>query len=210
MDETELQEKVEAQEKELNELRPFKDSSTKLQEEFKTKEEAWQKEKAELESQANPNWQKARKSIESMRAALESKGVKVDEEGNVITNPNNIDVEKIRQEALQAGRSEATKTLIENRLEEILNEYDKDSAAVIKHYYGKLTAGEVLSLQNIGQFVRQAVNAASSSPENKITKAAQFSGGLGPRGREREENAIDPTIHEELAQKMGLRINQNK
>lgn len=198
------EEKVIELEKELELLRPLKDSSAQKEAEYKAKEETWQKEKAELESQANPNWQKARKSIESMRAALESKGVKVDEEGNVIINPNNLDVEKIRQEALQAGRSEATKTLLENRLEEILSEYDKDSAEVIRHYYGKLTVGETLNLQNIGQFVRQAVNAASSNPDNKIIKAAQFGGGMGPRSREVEEGKLDDSTATELGKKMGL------
>ena len=178
MDEQELQQKVQDLEKELNELRPLKDSSVKTQEEFSQKEDAWQKEKAELEIAVNPNWQKARKSIDSMRAALESKGVKVDDDGNVIGNPLNVDVEKIRQEAQQAARQE----LIGNRLDELLSQYDDSSKGVVKHLFNKITAGEVVSLTNVEKYVKAAHRAAEVETGNEIKRnVVNFSGGQGPR-----------------------------
>ena len=163
MDEQELQQKVQDLEKELNELRPLKDSSVKTQEEFSQKEDAWQK---------------ARKSIDSMRAALESKGVKVDDDGNVIGNPLNVDVEKIRQEAQQAARQE----LIGNRLDELLSQYDDSSKGVVKHLFNKITAGEVVSLTNVEKYVKAAHRAAEVETGNEIKRnVVNFSGGQGPR-----------------------------
>ena len=169
-------------EKELNELRPLKDSSAKAQDEFKQKEEDWQKEKAELERQLNPNWQKARKSIETMRAALESKGVKVDEDGNIIGNPLNVDVEKITKEAAEKGAQAARQELIGNRLGDLLSQYDDASKGVVKHFFDKITAGENVSLTNIEKYVKAAHRAAEVETGNEIKRnVVNFSGGQGPR-----------------------------
>lgn len=201
------EEKVLEMEKELEELRPLKDTSAKLQEEFKQKEESWLKEKADLEQAANPNWQKARKTMEAMRSALDAKGVKVDEDGNVLSNPNNVDIAEIEKKAREAARDE----ILGGKLEEILSEYDTDSAKLVKHFYNKLVVGEDVNLQNIDNFVRQAHLAAEGSTGNaikKTTKAVQFSGGQGPR--QPEEGALDEKTKEGLGQLMGLTFSSKK
>ena len=195
----ELEQKVADMEKELSELRPLKDSTAKAQEEFKRKEEEWQKKVAELQGDINPNWQKARKSIESMRTALESKGVKVDDEGNVISNPQGVDIEKVRQEATQAARQE----LVGNRLSELLSQYDDASKGVVKHFFDKLTAGENVSVANIEKYVKAAHRAAEVETGNEIKRSVvSFSGGQGPR--ETNESNVSQENVNALGDLMGL------
>lgn len=200
------EEKVKEMEKELNELRPLKDASAKAQEEFKQKEEAWSKEKADLESQVNPNWQKARARIAVMENALKEKGVELNEDGSVKSNPQNVDVEEIKNEARQAARGE----LLSDKLSEYLGEYDTESAKMVKHFYSKLTAGEEVNLQNIGKFVKLAASNAEAemAGEFKKTKAVQFSGGQGPR--QSEEGVLDESKRQELGSLLGLNFAKKK
>src|SRR3990167_7183399 len=156
--------KADELEKQLGDMVP----KTEVEKAVKAKEE-------ELASQIDPNWQKTRKKMEGMRTALESKGVKVDEEGNVVGNPNNIDINQVRQEAASAARNE----LNGGELEKILSEYDVESAKLVRHFYGKLTNGEAVNLQNIRGFINQAENAArgTGSQFNKVRNVVNYGGG---------------------------------
>lgn len=204
MDEQELEQKVQEMEKELNELRPLKDSSVKLQGEFKQKEETWQKEKAELEQQSNPNWKAMRERDARLVKALEDKGLKVDEAGNVIGAPPGVDIEKIRLEAAQAARQE----LIGQQLESLLGEYSDADAKVVKHYFDKLTIGESVTTQNIKSFIKQAHGAAESETGNEIKRVAvSFSGGRGPRESTTEVSQENVNA---LGDLMGLQFRQTK
>lgn len=195
------EEKVEAMEKELGELRPIKDSSQKLQEEYRQKEEAWNKEKTDLEQAANPNWQKARKYMGVMKAALKEKGVEVDEEGNVISGQQNINLAEVEQKARDAARSE----LLGGRLEELLEEYDEESGKLVKHYFNKLTSGEGVTLQNIKGFINQAENVARTASGTEVKKRAfTFGGGRGPKQQEETEGKLDDSTAKELGSRMGL------
>ena len=195
------EEKVEAMEKELGELRPLKDTSQKLQEEFKQKEDTWTKERVQLEEAANPNWQKARKTMDAMRVALEEKGVKIDNDGNVVSNPQNIDIEKVKQEARDAARGE----LLGGRLEEILATYDVESGKLVKYNYNKLIAGETVTLQNIQGFINQAEQAARAASGSEIKKKAfTFTGGAGPRSNEETQGKLDDATAQQLGSRMGL------
>ena len=195
------EEKVEAMEKELGELRPLKDTSQKLQEEFKQKEDTWTKERVQLEEAVNPNWQKARKTMDAMRVALEEKGVKIDNDGNVVSNPQNIDIEKVKQEARDAARGE----LLGGRLEEILATYDVESGKLVKYNYNKLIAGETVTLQNIQGFINQAEQAARAASGSEIKKKAfTFTGGTGPRSNEETQGKLDDATAQQLGSRMGL------
>lgn len=203
----EQEQKIQEMEKELNELRPLKDSSVKLQEEFKQKEEVWLKEKIDLEQQLNPNWQKARQKMSALEAALKEKGVELNEDGSVKNNPQNVDIEKIRQEAITAANTAANTTLLEGRLAEILDEYDVDSARIVRSYYDRLTAGQGVTLKNVRSFVGEAEAAArvgSGSQINKIRTAANYSGGQGPR--QSEENKLDDSTAKEVGSILGLKF----
>jgi len=193
------QEQLDTLQAEREELAKFKDESAAKLAEYETKKAEWEAKEREFQEQVNPNWQRARKSMDAMRSALKEKGVEVDDDGNVRGNPNGITIEQARQEAAQAARNE----MLGGRLQELLGEYDAESAPVIKHYYDKLTAGEEVSLQNVRKFVQQAETVARSSTSNPISRVASFSGGSGPRIPSNEEK-LDETTATELGQKMGL------
>lgn len=203
------EEEIQNMEKELNELRPLKDTTEKLQTEFKQKEDAWQKEKADLEGQQNPNWQKARQTIDALKEVAKSKGVSVDDEGRVISNPQNINIEEIRREAASAAKAE----ILGGHLQNVLSQYDEESGKLVKHYFDKITAGETVTLQNIDRYVTQAESAASADPDKNITKirdAFGFSGGQGPRSREEKQGALDDATAKDLGEKMGLGFATNQ
>lgn len=201
------QEQLDALEAGVAQLEKFKNDSEPQLAEYATKKAEWeQKEKEfkDLQEQQNPNWQKARKSMDAMRNALKEKGLDVDEDGNVKSSAQNIDIEKVRQEAIQAAKNE----MLGGRLEELLGEYEPKAAEIVRHYYNKLTAGETVTLQNLRTFIVQAENVARSNPENTISKAATFSGGQGPR--QAVEGVLDDASAKELASKMGLSFANKK
>lgn len=189
------EEEIQQMEKELSELRPLKDSSTKLQEEFKQKEDSWNKEKG--------NWQKARQTIDNLRAVAESKGVKVDDDGNVVSNPQGINIDEIRKEAASAAKAE----ILGGHLQNVLSQYDEESGKLVKHYFEKITAGETVTLQNIDRFITQAESAATADPDKQIKRVREafgFSGGQGPRSTEEKKGSLDDAAAQDLGQKMGL------
>lgn len=201
------EEKIQEMEKELSELRPLKDSSVKLQEEFKQKEEAWLNEKKDLEESANPNWQKARKKIDVMSKVLSDKGIQIDEDGNIL-NQHQVDVDKIQREASEKGAQAARSELLNNKLEELLSPYDSSSAQLVKHFYNKVTTGETVTLSTIEKFVKMAHSAAEVETGNQIKKSINFSGGQGPRFQ--EQGQIDETRRNELGSLMGLTFSKIK
>lgn len=202
----ELQTKVGDMEKELNELRPLKDSSTKAQEEFKAKEETWQKEKADLEQAANPNWQKARKTIDALKQVAKEKGIEVDDEGNII-NRQGVTVEEVQKRAVEAARGE----MLNARLEELLGDYDEESGKIVRHYYNRLITGETIDLKNIKKFVAMAESAAEVETGKKPEKSKAFiySGGQGPRYPD-EKQKLDDATAKELADRMGIKLEAEK
>jgi len=174
------------------------ESATKLAE-LESVKVALEKEKATFEQERNPNWQKARSLIDTMKVALKEKGVDTDAEGNIINNPHNLDVERIRQEAINAARGE----LIGGKLDEYLAEYDEKSKGLVKHFYDKLSAGENVNLQNIRKYVEQAHHAAEVESGIRLTnKAILYSGGQGPR--QPIVDKLDDQQAKELGQRFGL------
>ena len=107
----ELQTKVEVLEKEKNE------SATKLAE-YETAKADLEAKNKELEGQVNPNWQKARQTIEALKEVAKSKGVELNDDGTVKSNPGNIDISAIEEKAREAARGE----LLGNRLQEELEQ----------------------------------------------------------------------------------------
>ncbi len=53
----------------------------------------------ELTPQINPNWQKARATIEQLKDIARSKGVELNDDGTVKSNPNNVDISAIEDKA---------------------------------------------------------------------------------------------------------------
>ena len=175
------------------------ESASKLAE-YETAKTDLENKVKDLEGQINPNWQKARQTIDSLKAIAKDKGVELNEDGTVRSNPGNVDIDAITQQAREAARGE----LLGNRLEELLEQYDPESAKVVKHYYQKLTQGEGLTLQNIGKFVGQAERAAELDSDKPIKRATTFSGGRGPKYN--EPGSVDESRVEGLAKGLGIKI----
>lgn len=198
------QEQLDALESKATTLEKEKGESAVKLAEYETAKTAWEAKEKEFAEQSNPNWAKARKSMEAMKTALKEKGIEVDDDGNVKSNPQNLNVEEIRKEATQAARNE----LLGGRLQELLSEYDPKSAELVKHYYNKLTAGESVNLQNIRSFVTQAENVAKSNPDTTISRVVEFSGGQGPRIPDTDK--LDSKVAQDLGEKMGLSFAKKK
>ena len=198
------QEQLDALEAKATELESAKDESAGKLAEYETAKMEWEKKEKELQDDINPNWQRARATIDALKEIAKSKGVELNEDGTVKSNPNNIDINAITQQAREAARGE----LLGNRLEELLEQYDAESSKVVKHYYQKLTQGEGITLQNIGKFVSQAERAAELDSDKPIKKVTTFSGGRGPRYN--EPGSVDNAKVEGLANKLGIEIGDKK
>lgn len=187
----------------VEELEKFKNESEAKLKEYETAKTDWEKKEAQYKSEVNPNWARARQVMERQKAALKEKGVETDDDGNVVSNPQRVDVEKIKQEAVAAAQG----VVLGSRLEELLGEYDDESSKVVRHYYGKLITGENVTLQNVKKFVDMAENAARSELGGSFKKTAtQYSGGQGPRYFEKESGKLDDASAVDLATKMGIKI----
>lgn len=153
----------------------------------------------ELSQQINPNWQKARQRMNSLETALKEKGVELNEDGTVKSNPQGVDIEEVKREARESARAE----LAGNKLANLLGQYDEESAKIVKHFFNKVTTGEAVSLDNIEIYFRQAESAANY--ENKIQrKGVRFSGGQGPNMI--EPGAVDQGRVSELAKRLNLKV----
>lgn len=181
------------------ELEKFKNDSAAKLAEYETARSEWEKKEKEYQDQVNPNWQKARTSMNAMREALKSKGIQVDEDGNPV-DTSKIQLDQVKREAEAA----AEKKLIDVRLEEFLEEYDNDSAEVIRHFYRKLTTGEEVTLRNVKTFLSQAENVAKGGDKKLRKISTALNTGQGPR---QAENKVDSEKVDTLANAMGIKIN---
>lgn len=188
------QDAVDALEKQVEDLKKFKDDST-------PQLEAYEKAKVELEdynTKIKPNWDKTRKTIDNLKNVVKEKGVEVDDDGN-IKNPGAVfDMEKIRAEAAESTRRE----ILNSRLEELLGDYTKEDAEVVKYHYNKLSAGEKIDMQNIKTFVKQAEAVANVDAKNPV-KAFTFSGGQGPRFETEAPNKLSDADRNAALIRMG-------
>lgn len=201
------EEQVKAMERELEELRPLKDSTAKLQEEFTAKEKAWTEEKAKLEEEVNPNWKRTRERIRALEEAAKSKGVKLDAEGNPV-DENKINREEILKEAQQKAGEAMRQQMLDARLDELLEEHSADQAKVVKAMYAKLTAGEDVTMQNIRSFVVQAESAAGIGQSSRLGKVMS-AGGNGPRQVDNKTPLSDEQA-ESLGNLMGIKVKTDK
>lgn len=156
----------------------------------------------------NPNWPKTRAIIDNLRKVAKEKGIDVDDEGNVRSNPNNVDMGELIKKAEEAGRSSARNELLGTHLQTRLGGFDTESAKLVKHFYDKVTTGESVTVDNIDKYVQMAHRAAeveSGSVIKNTSRATNFSGGQGPR-QTGDVKGLDNTSAKNLAGLMGLKI----
>ena len=181
----------ELEEKHKEELKKYEDGKVETDAKIK-----------ELEESSNPNWKKTRERIAGLESALKEKGVELNDDGSVKSNPQNVDVDDLLAKATKAGEQAATKTMLGGNLDKLLSVYEPKSKEVIKVFYDKLTVGEDVNLDNMQDFITQAENAASVNPENKINKVSSYTGGQGPRTA--DTNKLDDSRLQDIGKDLGL------
>ena len=205
---TQLRKELEESKTKVDELE--KEKGTKS-EEYETAKTEWQKKEEDLESQINPNWKKTRETMDTLRKAAEAKGIKFDTDGNIVENPQNVNVEELLQKAEEKGKSAARGELLGGKFEEMLEEYDEESGKLIKHAYDKLATDENITLKSLPKLFSQAVKVAELEvgADIKKTDAAIQHGGTG-MPRETTEGKLEEAQADELAEKMSIKIKDDK
>ena len=200
MDEAE----IEALKTKADELEAFKNESAPKLEAFQKAEAEWKAKEKEMEEQMNPHWKKAQAQIKNYKEALKSKGIPMDDDGNPIVE------EKFSMDDVVKKTQETTrKEFLNNRLDELLENYNAEDAKVVRKQYEKLTAGEEVTMQNIRGFVQSAEGASGFSKPNAINRANNARGG-SPRYAENNPDVHDDATVESLQGLMGLKTNKKK
>ena len=171
--------------------------------EFKEKESVWAQEKKDLEQAVNPNWSKARQTMEDMKTALKEKGIETDSEGNIVNKSQGVNMEEIKKVADQSAKA----AMLGGTLETILEEYDTESKELVRDKYNSLTRDKDITINNVRDYINEAEAAArvGSGTEIKKTQSAlNYSGGSGPR--QPEEGKLDNTRLKEYADLMNLKL----
>lgn len=117
----------------------------------------------DLQLSANPNWRAARQAMDRMKEALRGKGLEVDDEGNIKSPQQQISPEDIENRARNAARNE----IVNQHKEALLGKYDPETRKVVEDYYGKLIAGQELTIGNVEKVMRDAEKLAR--PESVST-----------------------------------------
>lgn len=159
---------------------------------------ALEKEKVDLEQQVNPNWKKARTTIDTLKNSLKSAGKEVDDDGNLIEKTPNISVEEIDQRA----EKKAQEVILNNYKNQVLSKYDTERRKVVELTFNKLAAGEELSTERIDEIVKQAEYA--HFPPQAPTRRNMPIGNPVEITRAEENRFSETDAGKDLAARMGL------
>jgi len=145
--------------------------------ELAAKESQWEKDRKDLEEAANPNFKRMRESQSRMRQALEAKGFKTDEDGNILDSAP-IKQEDIRSVASEEARKIQMETVIEGHLQGI----DTNIAAAIRDRFNRLSSGEKLTVETVNKFMQEARAAVGyQQSANPLHRASSSPLGAPPR-----------------------------
>lgn len=171
------------------EIAALKESSTKLTE--------YEQKLKDLEEAANPNWKKARETIDNLKTAIKATGKDVDDDGNIIDN-RQMSNEEVARMAREAARSE----LLNERKKSILRGLPQEKREVAEHYFNKLSSGEELDIEKIDRIMADALRIASPGEDVSIPTAFN---GLPPKvDNERKEDFADTDAGKEISKRLGL------
>lgn len=140
------------------------------------------------------------KSWEAKAKALESQGKELNDKGEIVDLNPKISYEDIENRARAAARDEQ----LNFRKEEFLSQYDEETRKVVEHNYNKLTAGEQITIANMGQFIDQAEMLSIPNRGNVVRNAVTASRGTVPNKAE-PVNFAETEAGKGLAEEMGLR-----
>ena len=200
MDEVE----IEALKTKADELEKFKNESGPKLEAFEKAEAEWKAKEKELSEQANPNWKKAQAEIRAWKEVAKGKGIEVGEDGLP-----KIDEKFTREDVIKATTEATRKEFLNNRLDELLENYTEEDAKVVRRQYEKLTVGEEVTMQNIRSFVQSAEGASGFQKPNPINRAQGVRGG-GPRNTDNKADVHDDETANEMLGMMGLKTKKTK
>lgn len=127
----------------------------------------------ELKESANPNWQKTRTLIKTLKNIAHEKGVEVDDDGNVVEKREGLTAEQ----AQKIADDTFAKRSIDTKKAETLSKFSKEDAESIEAVFNKL--------QTLGGSFEENMSLAVSKivPEqaDKFNRAITSSGGGAPR-----------------------------
>lgn len=135
-----------------------------------------EKEKAELETAANPNWKAYREKEKKMKDALKAAGKDVDEDGNIVEKQTAINKDEILSEA----KTMLSEQLFSTEKERILAPYSEEEKKTLSIYLDKLMAGEDKSIGNLHKYLDQAVSFVFPGKTNDVKRAMYSDNGAGP------------------------------
>lgn len=138
------------------ELTGYKTLETTVQTLTKEKDDLAAANKAYAEDPTNKNWQLVRTANDNMRAALKAQGKEVKEDGSVVESQKQMTVEEVRAEATKA----ASEAFVNNYKSAQLKKLPEDQRKVVEHFFTKLSAGEVLDVEKVDNYLNQATTLA--------------------------------------------------
>jgi len=119
---------------------------------------------------ANPNFTALRKKLSDKTDEL-TKATELLKENNVEFDGGsknlNINPEEIEKNATEAGKKAATQTILDNEVSKHLSKYDEKQRPVVEKYYKKLINDEEVGLDNVSDFIGQAVKASGIEIDTK-------------------------------------------
>ena len=162
----------------------------------------------EMEGDLNPNWKEARKVMSEQQkkiAALESTGKTIDDKGQIVDLKPEISLDDVGKRAEEA----AIRAHMNIKKEEYLSQYDEETRKVVEHNYNKLTAGEQITVTNMGQFIEQAEMLSTPNRGNVIRNAVTSIRGVAP-SKAQPVDFADTDNGQSLGEQMGLRYFNKK
>lgn len=193
-------EEPEVQAPSQEELAALKEKAAKVETLEKEHAETQAKLKALEEDEQNINWRKSRKQIEAMKKALEREGKTLDENSDEVkTTPSEVSPEDIDRRAEAATE----RVLISKSVQRAQKELSDDDKKVFQKFYEKATYGEVVTSDNVDDFVDMAFKLAGTGAVSK-TMSDRSAGARGgaPRTQEASKDYAESDAGKAVFNKM--------
>lgn len=148
-------------EEELESLRKNSEEAERLKKDL----EDLEKTKQELEESQDPNYKKMRETLKAKEKTIEQLkelGKKMEEDGTISDLEQSIDPNEIIKKAAEESKKAVFSSLITEKKEKLLKDFDEDQKNVIEKYFNKLTTGEELTLETIDNYFEKAKILANS------------------------------------------------
>lgn len=180
-----------------NEVKELRDKAAKLEEDLKVHEGG----KGVQNLREALNRRAAREAeLEATKAELEAQlaelGSKVKEES--------VDPAKVKEMTAQAVQEQ----MVQVEVNRTLAQYDEDQRKVVKRYYSKLVNGEDVTVENVHNFLKEAVEFAF--PGQRSNNVNVSHGGRPAQAESRGQGFGETDEGKNFAAQMGLTIEKPK